>query len=183
MGISAIYSGSCSILAWVSTILLGIGLLVELIVGAYWWSYLNPFGAHYGGQTYAQYVLTLMTWIFALISLVFLIFIVISNFLIPACADNGCCSCTLITFFDIFTIITMLIGLVTGIFGLLPYKYTIVHISPIPNEEFKLKCQADLVLHCTKAVKYTYENQDKLKDYGDWLYKFFKKAIDPVSKI
>ncbi|KAK8892344.1 hypothetical protein M9Y10_029570 [Tritrichomonas musculus] len=170
MRISDAFDGSRSLLMWIATGAMGASLFVELVVTAYWWSFYHPFAIHYNPIVMILYLATTFCWVFALVSLVLLILMVVSHFFIKPIADSSAISTLIVVFYTIFAIIVCLFGLISGVFGLLNLEFTIGDIK------YKSKCLTMLFHLTNRPYNYAYDN-NKAEDYGNMIYKILKKTL------
>lgn len=174
MRISDAFEGSRSILMWIATGVMGASLIVELVVTAYWWSFYHPFAIHYNPIVMIIYIATIFCWIFALVSLVLLILMVVSHFFIKPIADSSVISTLIVAFYSIFAIIVCLFGLISGVFGLINFDYT--HYEGNVEMKYKCKCLTFLFHNTYRPYNYAYDKK-KYKDYADMIYKILKKTM------
>ena len=185
MLIKNFFRGSNGILACVSFTLLFIGLLSCLVISGYWFSYYYPYGKHAEYTALATYYCTLLCLIFSLIGLVILIFILISYF-IPQISENTIISGISVTFFTIFSILSIIAGLLCGVLGsfvinpngLYEYEYG----DPDYLKNYDAKCYPLLFYSFSNDLFDYVDEKNDIKGYAKWIVKIGKKISKDIKK-
>lgn len=180
MKISGIFNGRRFILAYIAIATIGIGLLGEIGVTVYWWSYYHPFSAHSQRTVLDTYLCTMMCWIFSIFSFILVILTLVSKF-IDSISNNQCASTSIIVFMIILTSISCLLGGLTGCLGFSTTYFEFCASSECTKQN--MKCYNTWVdsLH-KKLFEYAHNNH-KGKEYGEWIYKMTKKIVNDSDKV